>query len=981
MSFTRSSHGQSIYPVNGPGDFRDITYALINGQIISSWDSEPIKGTLIFKMGKIVAIGENIDIPKDAVVIDLSGKYLYPAFIDPYTSYGLPQVSKETPPSNKPQYERRGEKYSYWNEAIKPGYQSVSNFSVSEKEASELRKLGFGAALSINKDGICRGTAPLVLLSNLHEVQNIILPSAVTTYSFNKGSSQQAYPGSLIGAIALIRQFLYDADWYQKGGSTEYYEALESFSKTNHLPKFFEADNWQNALRVNSIAGEFNLNFVVKGGGNEYQRITEIKKTGFSFILPLNFPVAYDVNDIYESDLIPFSSLKHWELAPGNPAAFANSNIPFAFTLDGLTDKKDFRKNIIKAISYGLPKNEALKALTATPAEMINAGNLLGKLAQGYFANVVITDGDIFDENSSITETWVNGVRYRSSEIPETDIRGNYTLTIGEENFPLEITGKIDRPQAKIPGTGLTCKITLNSEIVSFSIKTAAGDTSFSLSGTINGNGDITGSGKNTFNLPVTWKAIKTSAFIPVTKNTPITPQLQEVIYPFEAYGRKNVSSKPDRLLITNATIWTNEAEGIIENTDIMLSNGKIEYIGKNLQAPANIRVINAQGKHVTPGIIDEHTHIAITGGVNEGTQSSTAEVRISDAINSEDINIYRQLAGGVTTVQQLHGSANQIGGQSSLIKLRWGKTPEEMKFENAPGFIKFALGENVKQSNWGDNVNERYPQTRMGVEQYYYDIFTRAIEYGILKSKGGKNFRIDLDLEIILEILNGKRDITCHSYVQSEINMLMNVADSMGFKVNTFTHILEGYKVADKMKKHGANASAFSDWWGFKFEVYEAIPYNGAIMNKVGLNVAFNSDDAELARRLNLEAAKAVKYGGVSQEEALKFVTLNPAKMLKIDDRVGSLKPGKDADLVIWSDNPLSVSAKVETTIIDGIIYFDRISNNSMSTWIKEERERIFKKMTDSKNSGEPSVKHERKKEIHYHCDTILENYIEEIE
>jgi imidazolonepropionase-like amidohydrolase len=403
-----------------------------------------------------------------------------------------------------------------------------------------------------------------------------------------------------------------------------------------------------------------------------------------------------------------------------------------------------------------------------------------------------------------------------------------------------------------------------------------------------------------------------------------------------------------------------------------LIDKGKIISVGKNINA-GDAKVIDGKGKHLTAGIIDEHSHIALTRGVNEATQSVTSEVRIGDAIDPTDIDIYRQLAGGVTTSQLLHGSANPIGGQSAIIKLRWGKTAEEMKFEGADGFIKFALGENVKQSNWGERNTIRYPQTRMGVEQVYYDAFIRAKEYEQKLKSSSKDklvVRKDLELDALVEILNKKRFITCHSYVQSEINMLMHVADSMGFKVNTFTHILEGYKVADKMKAHGAGGSSFADWWAYKYEVIDAIPYNGAIMNKVGITTAFNSDDAEMARRLNQEAGKAVKYGNVPEEEALKFVTLNPAKLLHIDNRVGSIKTGKDADMVLWSDHPLSIYAKAEKTFVDGIAYYDIEKDVVLREEVTRERARLIQKMLTEKKVGNATQKPEKKEKKHYHCD-----------
>jgi hypothetical protein len=355
--------------------------------------------------------------------------------------------------------------------------------------------------------------------------------------------------------------------------------------------------------------------------------------------------------------------------------------------------------------------------------------------------------------------------------------------------------------------------------------------------------------------------------------------------------------------------------------------------------------------------------------------------VSIADVVNPDDINIYRQLSGGVTAAQLLHGSANPIGGQSALIKLKWGHNPEAFLIANAPKFIKCALGENVKQANWGDFNTVRFPQTRMGVEQVFYDGFLRAKAYEEemnLFNSGKSNLttapRKDLELEVLLEILKGQRFITCHSYVQSEINMLMHVADSMGFKINTFTHILEGYKVADKMKEHGVGASTFSDWWAYKFEVNDAIPYNAKLMADQGLTVAINSDDAEMGRRLNQEAAKSVKYGGMTEEEAWKMVTLNPAKLLHLDDRMGSLKAGKDADIVLWTTNPLSIDAKVEMTLVDGEVLFDSVRDYQMRLDNQREKARLISKMLASNEKGDPTKPFFKRKKRHFHCDTMGE-------
>ena len=394
----------------------------------------------------------------------------------------------------------------------------------------------------------------------------------------------------------------------------------------------------------------------------------------------------------------------------------------------------------------------------------------------------------------------------------------------------------------------------------------------------------------------------------------------------------------------------------------MLVKAGKIVAVGKNLSDPT-AKVIDGTGKHVTAGIIDEHSHIAASS-INEGGQSVTSEVRIGDNLNPDDINIYRQLSGGVTTSHILHGSANTIGGQTQIIKLRWGADDQELKFAGAPPFIKFALGENVKRSS-STQGNTRFPDTRMGVDQVLEDAFTRARDYENAWKAADENnkkkgavpvvVRRDLELDALVEIMNRKRFITCHSYVQSEINATLKIADKFGFTLNTFTHILEGYKVADKMKAHGVNASTFSDWWNYKMEVVDAIPYNAYIMHKVGLNVAINSDDAEMARRLNQEAAKSIKYGGMSEIDALDMITINPAKMLHIDNKVGSIKVGKDADLVVWSDNPLSIYAKAEKTIVDGILYFERDKDEALRIQNKVEKARLIQKLTVAKRAVVP--------------------------
>jgi len=419
-------------------------------------------------------------------------------------------------------------------------------------------------------------------------------------------------------------------------------------------------------------------------------------------------------------------------------------------------------------------------------------------------------------------------------------------------------------------------------------------------------------------------------------------------------------------ILIQNATILT-VSHGIIENGSILIKDGKIAELGSSIKAPTGARVIDATGQFVMPGIIDCHSHIAIEGGVNEGSVSVSSIANIAEVLDSDDVGIYRDLAGGVTTANILHGSANSIGGQTIVIKLRWGQPAAKLPFEGALPGIKFALGENPKRSNFSiPGQPKRYPATRMGVEETIRGAFTEARDYknsweAYRKriSGGEKNAlppRRDLRLEPLVEVLNGKRYVHAHCYREDEILMLLRVAKEFGFKVRTFQHVLEGYKVADELAAAGAGASTFSDWWAYKVEAYDAIPYNAAMMTKRGVVVSVNSDDAAEATHLNQEAAKSMKFGGLTHDEALKLVTINPAMQLGIDKRVGSIDVGKDADLVIYNHDPLSAYAVAQKTIIDGRVLFDRDKDIAGRATLDKEKQGLLakEKKAEEKKSDE---------------------------
>jgi imidazolonepropionase-like amidohydrolase len=982
---------QPTFPKDEPKFNQPGIFAFTNATIHVNSIKVIENATLLIERERITEVGKGVAIPKNAVIIDLKGKHIYPSFIDLYSNYGMPEVKRGVFQARE-QLETSKKGVSNWNESIHPESNSVELFKNENLASKELRNIGFGSVLTHYQDGLMRGTGLLVVLNDEKENLSVVKQKVSNNYSFRKGSSVQSYPSSLMGYISLIRQTHYDKTWYENGGSkSEFNPSLQALVENASLANIFEVNDKFNILRAQKIAAEFGLKFVYKTSGNEYQRINEIKAINSPLIIPLNFPETMDVEDYYDAQNITLAELKHWELAPSNASQLNQKGIQFCFTLDGLKEKASFMASMKKVLASGLSEADALKALTETPATIIGVQDLLGTLEKSKFANFIITNEALFTEKCIIQENWVRGKRFELREIDQLDIRGEYSLNINQLNYLLSIKGDINNPTAEVKSDTIKSTATVKKDVNTISVSFIAKDKNLSgpvrLSGTVNfDSGSWDGNGQTADGKVIIWTAIRKDKFKEEIKKKAISTDsvyVGKVYFPNMAYGFDSIPATKT-YFIKNTTVWTNEADGILKNADVILKDGKILQVGKNLVKPKGAVIeIDGTGKHLTSGIIDEHTHIAISAGVNEGGQTVSAEVRIGDVVNSDDINIYRQLSGGVVAAQLLHGSANPVGGQSALIKLRWGSTPEEMKIKGADGFIKFALGENVKQSNWGNSTG-RYPQSRMGVEQVYYDGFYRARAYEaewksytekLTKSKVKIDQpRRDLECETMLEILNGKRFITCHSYVQSEINMLMHVADSMGFKVNTFTHILEGYKVADKMKAHGVSASSFSDWWAYKFEVYDAIPYNASILNKVGVNVAINSDDAEMARRLNQEAGKSVKYGGMSEEDALKMVTLNPAKMLHLDKQMGSIKPGKDGDVVIWTDNPLSVYAKAEKTFVDGILYFDRDRDVELRKRNTEERLRIIKKMMEAKANGDKTIKPTRKTNKQYHCETIGE-------
>ena len=1016
----------STRPTQGLHENVPSTHALINARLVLEPGRVIESGTLVVRDHVILAAGENVQVPADARVWDLNGKSIYPGLIDAYS-----EIDVEANENNQG--------IGHWNNNIQAQRSAAVAYKADAGLHQQLRSSGFTARLVAPSGGIIKGVSALVSTTD-QGGDRAVLVERVGMHgklTVPRSGGRDRYPNSPMGAVALLRQTLYDTQWYRDAWRVFQNQAGVPKPETNvalqallpfvdgEQPFFLEAPDEQYFLRADAIGKEFGLKVVVLGSGEEYRRLDDVMRTHRPIILPLKFPKAPDVATVESARDVTLEELMHWDHAPENPARLREAGVVIALTTRGLDKKAEFLPALRKAVERGFDPNDALAAMTTVPAELFGASDKIGSLAAGKLAHFFVTDRDLFAKQSQIVETWVAGKRFVIKPAASRDLRGRWHVSLGKHEQQWEITGKASSPaikwsvkpdedeapeeskdeeskdeeskdeeskddaegRSKPKGKALQkvrlvgTQLTANLDAKFFGQEGVARISAVVLPHRRGGyridgvvmlpNGKSIRLAANPIDEKAEVADEKESVEVGETEQGDTQEKDDDqdgkqevervrvasypVNFPLGAFGRETPPDQGACVAFTNATIWTCGPEGTLQQSTLIVRDGQIEgIVPSDAELPADAQVIDCSGKHITPGIIDCHSHMATDGGVNESGQAITAEVRIGDFIDARDIAIYRQLAGGVTTVNILHGSANPIGGQNQVIKLRWGSAPETMKFAEAPAGIKFALGENVKQSNWGDRYTTRYPKSRMGVEQIIRDEFLAARQYHDRRhdwetSRQGLPPRRDLELDAIVEILHGDRWIHCHSYRQDEILALLRVLERFQVQIGTLQHILEGYKVAEVMQRHGAMASAFSDWWAYKIEVYDAIPYNGSLMHDMGIVVSFNSDDRELARHLNHEAAKAVKYGGVSPEEALKFVTLNPAKQLRIDEFVGSLEPNKNADLVVWSGDPLSTLTRCEQTWLDGRKYFDLEEDLKQRPKWQEMKSALVQKVLDS--------------------------------
>ena len=979
-------------------------HALTGSRIVIAPGRSIPTGTIVIRDGLIDQVGADVAVPADARVWKLDGHTLYAGLID---AYGEADVDADEFESASP----------YWNDKVRPQLRMSDHYEPDQELDEQLLGQGITARLVAPAGGIIKGRSAVVAVGDRPAAHRFIREDVALhlRLTVRRDWDSEEYPNSPMGAVALARQAMYDARWYRETWQRFATDRLPRPERNDALqvllpyidggqPLMIDAANEQFLLRADRFAREFGMNLVIHGSGHEYRRLEAVVSTGRAVVLPVAFSKPPNVATPQAARNATLEQLMHWDIAPENPARLVAAGVRVALTSHGLKDREQFLKQVRQAVERGLDPDDALRALTVTPANLLGIGDQLGTLEPGKAAHLVVADGDLFAEESKIKEVWVDGHRHQVTESPDHDLRGSWKLTMQGSSKPvaqlfLKLSGEVDELEGQVlRELGDEAE---DSQAELEDIRQRREQLTAVFDGQVVGTEGIARlsaliisqeSTELDWSGSIVWPDGRRSKYradrlaeqseadeddtededeegdnADADNDDADGADAQDeqqsvtdpgasfaVNYPLGAFGREAPPEQPERLLLRNATVWTCSAPGVLTNADVLIGAGKILAVGNDLEVMAGTVVMDMTDRHITPGIVDCHSHMASDGGINESAQAITAEVRIGDFIDARDMSIYRQLAGGVTTSNILHGSANPIGGQNQVIKLRWGALGEQLKFTEAPAGIKFALGENVKQSNWGDDHTTRYPQTRMGVDEIMRDAFRRASQY----RRGWKSWdqhhkgsppRVDLEMEAIAEILEGTRWIHCHSYRQSEILTLMRLLEEFDVTIGTFQHILEGYKVADRMARHGAMGSSFSDWWAYKFEVYDAIPYNGALMHAAGVNVSFNSDSRELARHLNHEAAKAVKYGGVPPAEALNFVTLNPAMQLRIDDYVGSIEPGKHADLAIWNGPPLSTFTRCVQTWVDGRKYFDVQEDQQLRSEVSERRNRLVQKVLTS--------------------------------
>lgn len=965
-------------PVTGMRDNGTGYHALVGARVVTAPGQVIDNATIVIRNGLIQSVGRNQDAPAGARVWDLTGHTVYSGFIDAHADLGMDDVPEggDVGPT-------------HWNPQVRAWFSTTANLKDDEERRQALRSQGFGTALVVPKQGIFRGTASVINLGDAGVRDRVIRPDLAQSIGFQRSLELgDTYPNSAMGVLALMKQTFMDADWYKRAWET--YEssgraflppetsaalgALENVLQ-GQQPVLFETRSEEDYLRGHTMAANFGLTPWFRGSGQEYRIVDVLQGRSDPLIVPVNFPDAPDVDDPEAALNAGLAELRHWYLAPTNAATLAEAGVPFAITTDGLSSVSDFLPNLRTAVARGLSPEDALAALTTQPAGWLGIERTHGTIEEGKVANLVVSEGDLFTEEASVRDVWVHGVAYGVTRAAQIDPRGTWTIAStdrGGFEAQVRIEGTLNRLSGYIdvsPGGRVEEGVRIDIESASVVTETGRIEVRFDgeflgfagtalLAGSVSGD-EFYGWSSLPNGANPSFRGSRTESFEGADKGTVASkvPELDlPFIRPMMEYGVSSLPEQPSAVIVRNATVWTQGEQGLMENADVLVRNGRIVEVGMNLSAPGGAVEIDGTGKHVTPGMIDPHIHSGVSA-VNETGATIVPEVQMGDVITHNNIWMYRQMAGGLTTAMVKHGSANPIGGENVIVKMRWGGLPEELKMVGATRTVKFALGENPKRCCF----EGRYPDTRMGTQSIIRDHFMAARDYEREwkrweETSEGLPPRRDLRMEAILDILGQELLISSHGYRADGYLALIRLAEEFGFRVQTLQHAVEAYKIAPELAEAGVAAAVWSDWGAFKMEAYDATKYNARILLEAGVTVSLHSDNSQIASRMNWEAGKLLRTG-VTEEQAMSLVTINAAKVLAIDERVGSLEAGKDADFVIWSGNPLSQFTRAEQTWIDGRPYFSLEKDAELREQVQNERQRLIQAVLaagdDSENDG----------------------------
>ena len=962
-------------PIEGIRDNGTGYHALVGARAVTSPGQSIDNATIVIRNGMIQSVERGGSAPAGARVWDLEGLTVYAGFIDSHADLGMDQVPEggDVGPT-------------HWNPQVRAWFSTTANLQDDEDRRQALRSQGFGTALVVPKQGIFRGTASVVNLGDTGVRDRILRPDVAQSIGFQRSFELGGrYPNSAMGTIALMKQTFMDADWYMRAwGAYEAsgraflppetsaaLEALES-AVQGQQPVIFETRSEEEYLRGQILAEDFGLDAWYRGNGQEYRIIDVLGENTEPLFVPLDFPDAPDVDNPEAAMNASLAELRHWYLAPTNAGQLADAGIDFAITSDGLTSVGDFLPNLRTAVARGLSPDDALAAITTTPARYLGIEGTHGTIAAGNVANLVVAEGDLFTQEVDVRDVWVHGTVYGVTRAAQIDPRGTWVIASEDQwGFQAQLTleGTMNRLSGYIdvaPGANVDQGVRVEISSANVVAETGRLEVRFDgeelgyvgtalLAGSVSGE-DFYGWTSLPNGANPSFQGERTAQFEGDEVGT-VASDVPDIDLPFirpmMEYGVSSLPDLPSAVIVRNATVWTQGPQGKMENADVLIRDGLIAEVGMDLNAPGGAVQIDGTGKHVTPGMIDPHIHSGVSA-VNETGATIVPEVYMGDVITHNNISMYRQLAGGLTTAMIKHGSANPIGGENVIVKMRWGGLPEELKLEGATRTVKFALGENPKRCCF----EGRYPDTRMGTQEIIRDHFLAARDYErewqTWETNGeGLPPRRDLRMEAILDILGQELLISSHGYRADGYLALIRLAEEFGFRVQTLQHAIEAYKIAPELAEAGVAAAVWSDWGGFKMEAYDATKFNARILMEAGVTVSLHSDNGQIASRMNWEAGKLLRTG-LTEEQAMTTVTINAAKVLAIDERTGSLEAGKDADFVVWSGNPLSQFTKAEQTWIDGRRYFSLEEDAVLRAQVQSERQQLIQAILAAGSGGD---------------------------